>query len=127
MFDRLVAFVVIDRHTDCWTWIGGTRRHGGGNRPAITVRVPGKPNPVRLNAARVMCETIHGPLEAGHEASHLCDDNWLCVCPDHLIPETKQENLKRRDGRIRLAAYWHPDNDPDWLAGEPCDPAQIPY
>jgi len=118
LWDRLVAHIVIDEHTDCWNWVGATRRHGGGHRPAITVRVPDKPHPVRRNAARVMCELIHGPLPEGHEASHQCEDNWLCICPDHLLPETKRENLARRDERMRRKALEHPDNDPEVHVGE---------
>lgn len=94
LFDRLCAHIRIE--ADCWTWTGAVRRHGGGHRPAITVWVPGS-HPRRLNAARVMCEVIHGPPPTPlHEASHLCQDNWLCICPDHVLWETKRENMARR-------------------------------
>ncbi len=106
LWDRLVAHVRIEG--DCWTWTGPVRRHGGGHRPALSVRVPGSENPRNRNAARVMCELVHGPGEPGHEASHLCRDNWLCVCPDHLIWETKKENIARRGVRVE---------DPDYRGG----------
>jgi hypothetical protein len=57
-----------------------------------------------------MCELIHGPAPEGHEASHLCEDNWLCVSPDHLLWETKRENIARRNARWK-------DEDPDVYAG----------
>jgi hypothetical protein len=49
-----------------------------------------------------MCELIHGSAPEGAEASHLCEDNWLCVNPDHLLWETKIENIARRDARRRF-------------------------
>ncbi len=110
LWHRLVANVRIDG--DCWTWTGPVRRHGGGDRPAISMRVPGagrSAHPKNYNAARVMCELIHGPAPEGHEASHLCLDNWQCICPDHLIWETKKENIARRDARWK-------DEDPDAFA-----------
>lgn len=101
LFDRLCAHIEIDDlYPFCWNWVGYTRRHAGGDRPAITVYSPGS-HPMPRNACRVMCEIIHGPPFDGAEASHLCDGNWLCCNPDHLIWESKQENLKRRDARMR--------------------------
>ncbi len=110
LWHRLVANIRIEG--DCWTWTGPVRRHGGGDRPAITMRTPGAGragHPKNHNAARVMCELIHGPAPEGHEASHLCLDNWLCCCPDHLMWETKKENIARRDARWK-------DEDPDVYA-----------
>jgi hypothetical protein len=105
LFERLCAHIEIDDlYPFCWHWIGPTRRHGGGRRPALSMRVPGggqSTSPKQRNACRVMCEVIHGPPPDGAEASHLCDENWCCVNPDHLIWESKQENLKRRDARLR--------------------------
>lgn len=103
LFHRLAAQVEIDDfYPFCWNWIGWTRRHSGGHRPAITQRHPQDSTRTRnLNACRVMCEIIHGPCPEGHEASHLCDENWLCCNPDHLIWETKKQNLARRDARLR--------------------------
>lgn len=69
------------------------------------MRVPGVEHPRQHNAARVMCEIIHGPAPPGHEASHLCGgDNWLCCCPDHLIWETHSENMLRMHAARRAAA-----------------------
>ena len=103
LWDRLVANIRLEG--DCWTWTGPVRRHGGGDRPAITMRVPGgggATKPKRYNAARVMCEQVHGPAPGPeYEASHLCLDNWLCLCPDHVLWETKKENAARLTARRR--------------------------
>jgi len=111
LFDRLCTYVRIEGW--CWTWTGPVRRHGGGDRPALTVRRAGEKhpvtgrqaNPAKRNAARLMCELIHGPAPGPeYEASHLCNDNWLCICPDHLIWETKRENMARMWKRRREEA-----------------------
>lgn len=121
MFDRLIAHCT--RDGDCWTWIGPTRRHGGGDRPAISMRVPNKPSPVNRNAARIMCEVFHGPPPTPqHEASHLCgSDNWLCVHPWHLIWETRSENMKRMYADRRREVLEHHDFDPELNAGSTAD------
>jgi hypothetical protein len=72
-----------------------------------------------------MCELIHGPAPTPeHEASHLCEDEWLCVNPDHLIWETKKENMARQWERRRRE-----DSIPDvtLYAGVSCDPNHIPF
>jgi len=102
LWDRLVANITID-DLGCWIWIGPVRRHGGGVRPALSLRVPGVPHPRQFNAARVMTELVHGPAPEGHEASHLCEDEWLCVCPDHLIWETKTEEGVREFAGVHAA------------------------
>lgn len=113
LFDRLVANIEIDEFTHCWTWTGPTRRHGGGHRPRVSIRAIGERNPLTgkqadpktFNACRVMCTLIHGEPpdtdEVWYEASHLCDDNWLCCNPDHLLWETRHENMARRTIRQR--------------------------
>lgn len=112
LWDRLTANIRIEG--DCWTWTGPVRRHGGGHRPAVSLRTPGAgaaAHPKQYNAARVMCELIHGPAPEGHEASHLCGgDNWLCVSPDHLIWETHKENCARRSAD-RMREAFEPDLD----------------
>lgn len=125
LFARLVANTRCDNDTGCWIWQGRTRRHGGGERPAINMRIDGKHT--TQNAARVMLAQFHD-LDDGDEASHLCDVSWLCVCPDHLIPETKQANMARRWGRdVALPVLEARACDVDWLAGVACDPAHIPF
>lgn len=103
LFERLVANTAEPENGQaCWNWTGPTRRHGGGDRPSVSIRVPGVAHPRNFNAARVMLEIVEGPPPTPeHEASHLCYGNWLCVCPDHLLRETKQENMARQWSRRR--------------------------
>jgi hypothetical protein len=111
LWDRLCANIVIDE-LGCWIWIGPTRRHGGGDRPMITMRVAGggrATQPKNYNAARIMCEQVHGPAPGPeYDASHLCEDEWLCICPDHVIWETKKENAARLTAKRRLEAFCDP-------------------
>lgn len=73
------------------------------------MRVPGVPNPRQFNAARVMCEQVHGPAPGPeYDASHLCEDEYLCICPDHVLWETKRENLMRREVKRRRDALCDP-------------------
>lgn len=105
LWDRLIANIRIEG--DCWTWIGSVRRHAGGHRPAVTMRVPDVQHPRNFNACRVMCALIHGPAPDDgllYEASHLCEYNWLCVCPDHLIWETRSQNMIRCHAAKRARA-----------------------
>lgn len=99
LYARLVANTAEPENAQaCWTWTGPTRRHGGGDRPSVSIRVPGVRNPRQHNAARLMLEIVDGPPPTPeHEASHLCYGNWLCICPDHLEWETKQQNIARRE------------------------------
>lgn len=69
-----------------------------------------------------MCELFHGPAPTPeHEASHLCDQNWLCVMPFHLIWETKKENMARMWKKRRTESAC------DINAGIKADPNQIPF
>lgn len=100
LYARLVANTAEPENAQaCWTWTGPTRRHGGGDRPALSLRVPGVLSPRQHNAARVMLREV-GDLDPLHEASHLCVGNWLCINPDHLIGESKQDNIHRREGWV---------------------------
>lgn len=101
LFERLVANTAEPANAQaCWTWTGPTRRHGGGDRPALSMRVPGTPSPRQHNAARVMLREFGELSDPLHEASHLCVGNWLCINPDHLIGESKQDNIHRREGWV---------------------------
>lgn len=122
-YARLVAnSAEPDSPCGCWLWTAARRRHGNGDRPALSMRVPGVKHPRQFNACRVMLEQF-GPLPAEHNASHLCDESWLCVNPDHLIGEPFKVNNDRRWGKhAPLPAHIERvDDDPDWRAGVPAD------
>lgn len=75
---------------ECWLWRGSV---GTNHRPQITLRIDGKHR--TLNVARLVLLQFYRP--GPWEASHQCvDDTWLCVRPDHLLPETKKQNMARR-------------------------------
>lgn len=122
LYERLVANTTCDNECGCWIWTGGTRRHGNGERPAITMRVPGRRNPVRMHACRVMLGLFY-VLDDEAEASHLCSHSWLCIHPDHLMPETQAQNLARRWKKPVPAARTWPtrsEGDPDlWVRHAP--------
>lgn len=127
MFMRLVANSnEPENGNSCWVWKGSVRRHRGYNRPAVCIRVSGKP--VKRNACRVMLGLFH-QMPANMETSHLCD-NPLCINPDHLAPESRSGNTRRIYNKNlpipKLVAMSTPD-DPDWKTGVICDPLEIPF
>jgi hypothetical protein len=76
---------------ECWMWKGTSRdkRYGSfywgpddGDYPRMRT------------AHRVAYELCIGPIPAGLEPDHLCE-NKLCVRPDHLEPVTHEENIRR--------------------------------
>ena len=125
LFERLVANTAEPENAQaCWTGTGPPRRHGGGDRPALSMRAPGAGaagKPKNHNAARVMLREV-GDLDPLHEASHLCRGNWLCINPDHLIGESKQDNIHRREGWVLgLPEVVEADDGAVWNpAGEFC-------
>lgn len=72
---------------DCWEWTAGTGKHGYG----ITVRrtLLGRKH---LLAHRVAWELINGPIPAGKEMLHSCD-NKICCNPGYLNPGTRLQNV----------------------------------
>lgn len=102
LFARLVANTADPiSDTGCWLWTGQV---GTNHRPQISMRVDGKHR--TLNAARVMLGLFY-EIDDEAEASHLCSDSYLCINPDHLLPETKAQNMARRWGKpVPLGRVW---------------------
>lgn len=86
LYERLVANTRVDSESGCWLWTGSV---GTNRRPQLSIRKNGKH--CTCNAAREMLDLFY-VLDSEAEASHLCSDSWLCISPDHLEPETKQQN-----------------------------------
>lgn len=85
----------------CWPWTGGqVHEHGYG-----TLRVGGysKANPVKhkLYAHRLAWELTNGPIPAGLNVCHRCD-NPPCCNPAHLFVGTQRENLQDASHKHRL-------------------------
>jgi hypothetical protein len=67
----------------CWNWKGMVSDRGYG-----LVKIGGK----KRKAHRVMWELTYGPIPAGLEPHHKCE-NKRCVRPGHLELVTKEEHL----------------------------------
>ncbi len=76
----------------CWLWVGAKGDHGYG---AIGV------NGARSSKGRKNCyvhrlsyEWFVGPIPKDLVIDHLCETR-NCVCPEHLEPVTRIENMRR--------------------------------
>jgi Zinc-binding loop region of homing endonuclease len=76
-------------NTGCWLWTGSANQNG---RPQFWG------DGTNHRPYKIATELERGPCPDGKECSHLCDQK-LCVNPDHVIYETKQENNFRRRTR----------------------------
>lgn len=78
----------------CWGWAGDKTKSGYG-----VISHEGK----RGYAHRASWELEHGPIPAGMEICHHCD-NPPCVRPDHLFIGTHADNMRDMWAKGR----WHP-------------------
>lgn len=84
----------------CWEWTGGKDRRGYGQIGECGVG--GR----TLRAHRVVYEMMVGPIPAGMELCHRCD-NPGCVRPDHMFIGTHWDNMQDRNRKGRVKK---PDN-----------------
>lgn len=80
-----------DTPESCWIWTGNKRRTGHG-----VIFNNGKSR----SASRVVWEMDRGPIPAGMQVLHKCD-NAPCVNPDHLYVGTYQDNNRDKTERGR--------------------------
>lgn len=99
---RLMARVVVTEY-GCWEW-QATVNWGGYGQFSM--------NGGHMMAHRASYILHCGPIPEGLDLDHLCR-NRKCVCPDHLEPVTRSENLRRGETglwrhRITECPYGHP-------------------
>ena len=84
----------VDPGTGCWVWSGYRDRNG-----YARIYVPKRsPRPFEW-AHRYSYEVHNGPLLAGHEIDHTCQ-NPPCVNPQHLDQVTRSEHIRRTMDRL---------------------------
>lgn len=74
----------VSKTAGCWVWMGARDQAGYG-----AVKVDGR----MRRAARVAWELAYGPIPAGLNILHSCD-NPPCVRPDHLMIGTQRANIQ---------------------------------
>jgi hypothetical protein len=67
----------------CWLWTGGRDKDGYGRFPVSHDR--------EMRAHRFAWESINGPMPAGLDGCHACD-NPPCCNPAHVFPGTSADN-----------------------------------
>lgn len=98
LYARLVANTVVAPN-GCWEWTGavGKRRHR--EYPRINVWNPETKKSESKRPHRIMIEEFNDvDLPPDVDGEHKCR-NIVCICPWHLEPVTRKENLDRRHGR----------------------------
>lgn len=80
---------------ECWHWTGATDGRYG------TLSWNGVPT----KAHRISWMLTHGPIPAGLEVCHKCD-NPPCVNPSHLFIATHAENMKDARAKGRQPIPW---------------------
>lgn len=95
--------------TPCRVWVRATHMNG---YASVSIRLPGKrvrgenANHVKLLVHRLfLIMKLRRPIAEGMEAGHLCG-NRICVA--HVQEQTRNENLKERDGRQKAKNGGHP-------------------
>jgi len=117
LYARLLASTEEPAHEGgCWPWTGKRDR---GHYPRVNLWVPGLQRRVTLQAHIALWVWMHAEpsgidefylqyrtvVDSGLQLDHLCV-TATCVCPDHLDLCTPEENIRRRDDRRTLRAYF---------------------
>lgn len=95
--DKVMARVLINSETSCWTWTGPTSGDKGRGKDYPRMSLSGQTVAVHI----VMFTNEHGYVPGRKQVDHTCR-NRRCVNPAHLELVTHKENQRRRD-RARAA------------------------
>jgi hypothetical protein len=103
--DRIIANSVVSEErfwtnpetgemTPCWEWTGSFFVNRSGNKYGrMSVRIPGKKNPVSFKVHRLVLMVFKGlHLTPDDVSAHNCN-NTLCCNPAHLRKATQSENI----------------------------------
>jgi hypothetical protein len=86
---------------ECWPWIGNRTKRGYGKfAPHPKRRTKDSPKGKSEIAHRFGWTLIHGPVPAGFEVAHSCD-NPPCCNPCHLWLATHKQNMEDMIGKGR--------------------------
>ena len=98
LWERVWSKTRQDPGSDCIFWTGATsKKRRGQRRPYIQIGRRGSPV---VNVARLVCYWFHGEPPDGYEAGHTCPQGEQCLCinPDHLAWQTREENEQLKQG-----------------------------
>lgn len=93
-FTKKIEPTMIDWHTPCWLWTGGTHDKGYGR---FYVGLADNSRVIAYTH-RIAFEHWIGMPPAGYIVDHQCNHK-LCCNPTHLWPETNNDNLRLADQR----------------------------
>ena len=93
-FLKKVKPQMLDWHTPCWLWQGGTHEKGYGRFYLGLV----DNKRIHAYSHRISFEHWIGMPPAGYIVDHQCNHK-LCCNPTHLWPETNNNNLRLADQR----------------------------
>jgi hypothetical protein len=82
----LAERIIVNPNNGCWEWLFSVNDCG---YAALTIRSLGKGH----KAYRYFYRHYNGEIPKGVGIRHTCH-NRLCVCPNHLIKGTQQENMQ---------------------------------
>jgi hypothetical protein len=104
---KLWEKMAVARDTGCWEWRGFIRNGYG------TSRIHGS-----KNVHRWAYIFWHGRDPDGLDVSHLCH-NRRCCNPDHLVAETRRDNMQRSGPATRThCPYGHPYDEDNTYRNE---------